>query len=98
MRLSSVLVALLAAAMPAAAQPQQDFLRDCEAFAVAESKRDGGGLKSVRISRDDSLIENRFDKKIGGVHVSTEYLGRAQFVDGAGSRHAHVETTGSRPT
>ena len=82
------IAALLAVVTPAVAQSPQDFLRDCEVFAVAESKRDGGSLKSVRIARGDSLIDNRFDKKIGGVHVSTEYLGRAQFIDDGGSRNA----------
>lgn len=80
--------ALLAVSTPGAAQSPQDFLRDCEVFAVAESKREGGSLKSVRIARGDSLIENRFDRKIGGVHVSTEYLGRAQFIDDGGPRNA----------
>ncbi|MBX9911804.1 MAG: hypothetical protein K2Z25_24225 [Beijerinckiaceae bacterium] len=83
-----IAVALLAFAAPASSQAPQDFLRDCEVFAIAESKRDGGSLKSVRIARGDSLIENRFDRKIGGVHVSTEYLGRAQFIDDGGSRNA----------
>jgi hypothetical protein len=84
-----LLVALMVATtVPAMAQSPQDYLRDCEIFAIAESKRDGGSLKSVRIARGDSLIENRFDRKIGGVHVSTEYLGRAQFIDDDGSRNA----------
>lgn len=42
----------------------------------------------MRITRGESLIENRFDKKIGSVHVSVEYLGRAQFIDDGGSRNA----------
>lgn len=86
-RLSLSVLAILSAAA-ALAQTPQDYLRECEVFAVAESKRDGGSLKSVRIARGDSLIENRFDKKIGGVHVSTEYLGRAQFIDDGGPRNA----------
>lgn len=80
--------ALLLIVTPASSQSPQDNLRDCEVFAVAESKRDGGSLKSVRIGRGDSLIENRFDRKIGGVHVSTEYVGRAQFIDDGGPRNA----------
>ena len=83
-----ITAALLAIATPVMAQSPQDHLRDCEVFAVAESRRDGGSLKSVRIARGDSLIDNRFDKKIGGVHVSTEYLGRAQFIDDGGPRNA----------
>jgi len=82
------ILAVVLAAAPVAAQAPQDYLRDCEVFAVAETKRDGGSLKSVPIARGDSLTENRFDKKIGGVHVSTEYLGRAQFIDDVGPRNA----------
>jgi hypothetical protein len=90
MPMTRLLLTVLAALSTAAARAQspQDFLRDCEIFAIAESKRDGGSLKSVRIARGDSLIENRFDRKLGGVHVSTEYLGRAQFIDDGGARNA----------
>ena len=67
-----------------------DPLADCERFALAESKREGGTLKAVRIERGDSLIENRFDKKIGGQHVATEYIAFAAIEDGSGKRRARV--------
>ncbi len=83
---------LLAAPLAAGAQtrPASDPLADCERFALAESKRDGGTLKAVRIERGDSLIENRFDKKIGGQHVATEYIAFAAVEDAGGKRRARV--------
>jgi hypothetical protein len=86
--------AFLMAAIPqqvsAQARPASDPLADCERFALAESKRDGGTLKAVRIERGDSLIENRFDKKIGGQHVATEYIAFAAIEDDYGKRRARV--------
>jgi hypothetical protein len=85
---------LLAAPLAAGAQTRTapDPLADCERFALAESKRDGGTLKSVRIERGDSLIENRFDKKIGGQQVATEYIAFAavEDADTGGKRRARV--------
>ncbi len=91
---AAVLAALTVVAIPqhvsAQARPAPDPLADCERFAVAESKRDGGTLKAVRIERGASLIENRFDKKIGGQHVATEYIAFAAIEDGYGRRRARV--------
>lgn len=88
------LAALVLFATPLAAgaqtRPVPDPLADCERFALAESKRDGGTLKSVRIERGDSLIENRFDKKIGGQQVATEYIAFAAVEDAGGKRRARV--------
>ena len=83
---------LVAPLQPAHAQarPAPDPLGDCERFAVTESKKDGGSLKAMRIERGDSLIENRFDKKIGGQHVATEYIAFAAIEDGYGKRRARV--------
>lgn len=83
---------LLAAPLGVDAQTRTapDPLADCERFALAESKRDGGTLKSVRIERGDSLIDNRFDKKIGGQHVATEYIAFAAVEDAGGKRRARV--------
>jgi hypothetical protein len=88
------LAALVLFATPLAAgaqtRPVPDPLADCERFALAESKRDGGTLKSVRIERGDSLIENRFDKTIGGQQVATEYIAFAAVEDAGGKRRARV--------
>lgn len=86
------LAALALLATPAAAQtrPAPDPLADCERFALAESKRDGGTLKAVRIERGDSLIENRFDKTIGGQHVATEYIAFAAIEDAGGKRRSRI--------
>ncbi|MDP3410673.1 hypothetical protein [Bosea sp. (in: a-proteobacteria)] len=74
----------------AQARSASDPLDDCERFAVTESKKDGGSLKTIRIERGDSLIENRFDKKIGGQHVATEYIAFAAVEDAGGMRRARV--------
>ncbi len=89
---------LLAAPLAAGAQtrPAPDPLADCERFALAESKRDGGTLKAVRIERGDSLIENRFDKKIGGQHVATEYIAFAAVEDAARVVCLHAGTPANR--
>ena len=88
------LAALVLFATPLAAgaqtRPVPDPLADCERFALAESKRDGGTLKSVRIERGDSLIENRFDKTIGGQQVATEYIAFAAVEDAGGKRRVRV--------
>ncbi len=90
----SCAAALMLVAWPhlalAQARPAPDPLADCERFAVAESKKDGGSLKTIRIERGDSLIENRFDKKIGGQHVATEYIGWAAIEDGSGKGRARI--------
>lgn len=97
--------ALLLVALPHLALAQTrtapDPLGDCERFAVAESKKDGGSLKTIRIERGDSLIENRFDKTIGGQHIATEYIAFAAIEDGYGKRRArivclHTGTPGNR--
>ena len=79
-------------ALPASAQPRPvtDALADCERFALQESKRDGGSLRSIRIERGDSLIENRYDKKVGSQYVSIEYIAFAALEDGQGKRRGRV--------
>lgn len=90
--LPAALLTLLLASPLAVAQPKPapDPLTDCENFALAESKKETGTLKSIRIERDDSLTENRFDRKIGSQYVSSEYIGWAEIEDGGGKRRAQV--------
>jgi hypothetical protein len=88
------LIGLLAIAMPgfAVAQPKpaSDPLRDCEALALAQSKSEGGSLKSIKLERGDSLHENRFDRKVGSQYVSSEYIAWAAIEDADGKRRARV--------
>lgn len=90
----SALIGLFGLALPvlALAQPKlaSDPLRDCEALALAESKSEGGSLKSIRLERGDSLIENRFDRKVGSQYVSAEYIAWAAIEDAEGRRRARV--------
>lgn len=90
LRLAALVLCALSAAAQAQTRSAPDPLADCERFALAESKRDGGTLKAVRIERGDSLIENRFDKKIGGQHVATEYIAFAAIEDSGGQRRSRV--------
>ncbi len=96
-KVGAVAAGLLLAGMQAVAtqalaqtRPAPDPLGDCERFALSESKRDGGTLKSIRIDRGDSLIENRFDKKIGSQYVSIEYIAFAAVEDQQGKRRGRI--------
>lgn len=67
-------------AWPASGQARRSLESECEAFALADSKRGGGGYKSVKIVREAFPTIDRIDKKIGAVEMGTEYIGRAEFV------------------
>lgn len=78
---------VLASAQP---KPAADPLRDCEAFAIAESRKEGGSLKTIKLERGDSLHENRYDRKVGSQYVSSEYIAWAAIEDADGKRRARV--------
>lgn len=88
------LVGLFGIVMPAVAlaqpRPAPDPLRDCENLAMADSRSEGGSLKSMKLERGDSLHENRFDRKVGSQYVSSEYIAWAAIEDAAGKRRARV--------
>lgn len=94
----------LALPLTAAAQPRpaSDPLRDCESFAMAESKREGGTLKSIKLDRGDSLIENRYDRKVGSQYASAEYIAWAAIEDTDGTKRRarvvclHTGTAGNK--
>ena len=79
-----------------------DPLRDCETFAIAESKREGGSLKSIRLDRGDSLHESRYDRKIGSQYASSEYIAWAAIEDTDGTKRRarvvclHTGTAGNK--
>ena len=88
----SVTALLLSVPVAALAQSRSapDPLAECERFALSQSKSDGGSLKSIRIERGDSLIENRFDKKVGSQYVSIEYIAFAAIEDAQGKRRGRI--------
>ncbi|HEV7260899.1 MAG TPA: hypothetical protein VGN82_24170 [Bosea sp. (in: a-proteobacteria)] len=89
-----ILVGVFGIALPALAsaqpKPAPDPLRDCETLALAQSKSEGGTLKSIRIERGDSLHENRYDRKVGSQYVSSEYIAWAAIEDADGKRRARI--------
>lgn len=90
LRLAAFALLLLPLSVIGQTKPVADPLRDCEAFALAESKQIGGSLKAMKIERGDSLYENRFDRKVGSQYVSVEYIAWAVVEDGNGKRRARV--------
>ena len=80
---------VLAALVPSlAAVARADGIDDCERYALVFGKKQGWSETKVKIDRSDSLVDNRFDAKVGTQYVSTEYMGFAELTSPSGKRRA----------
>jgi hypothetical protein len=84
LRILAGLALCAASALPAAA----DGIADCERFAQAHFKKHRWEASAARIERGDSLVENRYDDKVGSQAVSTEFMGYAALTEGSATRRA----------
>ena len=74
------LLALLTLALPAHAQYDGPAVESCRAFAKREAAREGAKPEDIVIVRDQALLIERYDRKLGNQHVSSILTGNGAVV------------------
>ena len=75
-----LLLSLLVAAFPAAAQYNGPAVEACRAYAMREAARDGNKPEDIVIVRDAALFIERYDRKLGNQRVSSILTGNGSVV------------------